>query len=563
MSASPRTADPSVEQVEFTGLDREGKQVFLGLMLGMLVGSLSQTIVGPGMPRIVADLGGLEHYSWIATAALLTSAVAVPIIGKLSDLYGRRSFYIGGLAVFMVGTLMAGLTQSFWMLVAARAIQGIGMGTLLPLSQTIIGDIIPPRQRGKYQGIMGSMFGVSTIIGPLIGGVVTDTLGWRWLFFISLPVGIVALAIIVHSFHLPHTPQRARLDIPGILTLTPGMVIGLLALSWGGSAYPWSSPRIIGMLAAAVILLVAFTLIELRAAEPLVPLDMLEDRNVAVSLVASFFMAVGMFGAIIYIPVYAQSVLGVSATQSGMILIPLSFAMIATSVVVGLVISRTGRYKGVLVLGGFAMAAGFVLLTTVGYGTPWYQLTASMIVIGFGLGLQLPTYTLVVQNEVPMQRLGVGTAGVQFFRNIGSTIGIAVLGTVMSSRMDGDIAAHLPPGAAQAMPATGGNEAGAALDPTAMDGIPPQVLEALRMGLGETMHAVFVTALPFAVLAALLALLIVPRPLRDTLQRAASTTTGSIEAVPEDSAAGNGTGAAAASEVGARTPGALGPAMER
>lgn len=534
MSASQRTAEPRVEQVEFTGLDHDGKQVFLGLMLGMLVASLSQTIVGPGMPRIVADLGGLEHYSWIATAAMLTSAVAVPIVGKLSDLFGRRSFYIGGLAVFMLGTLIAGLTQSFWMLVAARAVQGLGMGTLLPLSQTIIGDIIPPRQRGKYQGIMGAVFGVSSIIGPLIGGAVTDTLGWRWLFFVSLPVGVVALVIIIRSFHLPHKPQRARIDVPGILTLTPGMVLGLLALSWGGSTYPWASPTIIGMLAVSVVLLIAFTLIEVRAEEPLVPLDMLEDRNVAVSVAASFFVAVAMFGAIIYIPVYAQSVLGVSATQSGLILIPQSFAMIATSILIGLVISRTGRYKGVLVLGGVALASGFATLATVGYGTHWFHLTAAMIVIGIGLGLVMQTYTLVVQNEVPMHRLGVGTASVQFFRNIGSTLGIALLGTVMSSRMGEDIAAQLPSGAAQSMPQSAGAEAGVALDPAATEGIPPQVLEAVRMGLGETMHAVFLTALPFAIVAALLALLIVPTPLRDTLQRAASTTTGSLTALPAD-----------------------------
>lgn len=530
-SSSPRPAE--IEEVEFTGLDAQGKQVFLGLMLGMFVASLSQTIVGPGMPRIVADLGGMEHYSWIATAAMLASAVTVPVVGKFSDIYGRRSFYIGGLVLFMAGAALAGASQNFWMLVASRAIQGLGMGTLMPLSQTIIGDIIPPRQRGKYQGVMGAVFGVTSIVGPLIGGVVTDALGWRWLFYMALPIGVVALIIIIRSFHLPHVKREVSIDWLGIATLIPGLIVGLLAISWGGSIYAWASPTIITMGTIAAVLLVVFIFVELRAKEPLIPLTMLAHGNIALSVLASFFVSVAMFGAIIYIPVYAQSVLGVSATQSGMILIPQSIAMIGTSIVAGMLVSKTGRYKPVLLVGSIGLIAGYLILSTVNYGTSAFVVTTAMVVIGFGLGMTNQTYTLVVQNEIPVQQLGVGTAAVQFFRNMGSTIGIAALGTVMSTNMTANIAQAMPP-EAQAALGDGTINAGSALDTSSLEGLPPQILELLRQALGETMHTVFLAALPFAIIAAVITLFIKEMPLRETLQRAVTKTTGAMEHLTED-----------------------------
>lgn len=232
---------------EFTGLDRQGKLVIAGLMLGMFVAAISQTIVGPALPRIVAELGGMEHYSWIATAAMLMSAVTVPVVGKLSDMYGRKPFYIGGLVVFMLGAALAGMATNFWFLVFARALQGAGMGTLMPLSQTIIGDIIPPRQRGKYQGLMGATFGIASVAGPLLGGWVTDTLGWRYLFYLALPIGVVALVFLAKFMHVPQQRSHGKLDYLGIITLTPGLVVGLLAISWGGNTYEWTSPVILGM----------------------------------------------------------------------------------------------------------------------------------------------------------------------------------------------------------------------------------------------------------------------------------------------------------------------------
>ena len=541
MSTAAPTAPQPGTDTAFTGLDRQGRLVFVGLMLGMFVASMSQTIVGPAMPRIVAELGGVEHYSWIATAAMLVSAVAGPVVGKLSDLYGRRWFYLGGLAVFMLGSILAGMAQGFWFLVFARAVQGLGMGTLMPLSQTIIGDIIPPRQRGKYQGIMGAVFGVTSIAGPLIGGAVTDHVGWRWLFYMMLPVGVVAFAFILKFLHLGAGEQHGKVDLLGMLTLTPGMVIGLLATTWGGGDYAWGSPVIIGMYAVAAVFLLAFVLIETRVAEPLLPLHLLLRPIVALPVAASFAIAVAMFGAIIYIPVYAQGVMGVSATNSGAILIPLSLAMILTSIVVGLLISRTGRYREFLILGGMVLVAGYWMLSRLEYGDSQLRLTAAMVVIGLGLGLSMQVYTLVVQNIVAQRELGVATAAVQFFRNIGSTIGTAVLGTVMTSQMAGAIQTQLQQIPAEQMAslhASGGQvdpeglEA-AVLSPDALEQLPQLLVEPIRMGMSEAMQKVFLTALPFVVLALLLALFIKQVPLRDTLQ------------VAEEAPGRSGSGAAA------------------
>ena len=550
MSSAPPSASTTSAPPAFTGLDRQGKLVFVGLMLGMFVASLSQTIVGPAMPRIVAELGGVEHYSWIATAAMLVSAVAVPIVGKLSDLYGRRWFYLGGLAVFMIGSILAGLSQGFWFLVFARAVQGLGMGTLMPLSQTIIGDIIPPRQRGKYQGIMGAVFGVTSVVGPLIGGTITDNFGWRWLFYLTLPLGVVAFGFILRYLHLPVSGQHGKVDYLGIVTLTPGLVIALLATTWGGNTYDWGSATIIGMYAVAALFLAAFVVIETRVAEPLLPMHLLARPIVALSVGASFAIAVAMFGAIIYIPVYAQGVMGVSATNSGAILIPLSVAMIITSIVVGLLITRTGRYKPFLVLGGLVLVGGYLLLANLQYGDSQWHLTLAMVVIGLGLGLCMQVYTLVVQNAVAQRELGIATAAIQFFRNIGSTIGTAVLGTVMTAQMSTAIQGELeklPAEQLGQLQQSGGLDAsqleGAVLDPAALEKLPTFLVEPIRTGMGLAMHDVFLTAVPFVIAALLLSLFVKQMPLRDTLHEAGEaptaaeqhefrdTTTGALAAV--------------------------------
>ncbi|WP_182113390.1 MDR family MFS transporter [Actinotalea sp. JY-7885] len=503
-----------------TKLDPATRKVFIGLMLGMLVASISQTIVSPAMPIIVAELGGMEHYSWLATAAMLVSAVVVPIVGKLSDLYGRRGFYLGGLAVFMVGSLLSGLAQDFWWLVGARAVQGLGMGALMTLSQTVIGDIIPPRQRGKYQGYMGAVFGLTSIAGPLVGGSITDAWGWRWLFFATLPIGVVALAFIVRFLHPPHVQRRAKIDYAGFVTLSAALVAILLATSWGGTTYPWDSAQVVGLFALGAVLLAAFIAVERTAEEPVIPLRLFRNSIFTWSNVASFFVATGMFGAIFYIPVYAQGVLGVSATDSGLIIIPMSAAMIVVGMVVGLLTTRWGRYKPFIVGGTAVMLVGFWLLTRVHYGSSGLQLALAMVVIGAGLGAAQQTYTLVVQNAVDRRDLGVATASTQFFRSTGGTVGIAVLGTIMGSRLATSIPAHLPEGAAAALPVEG-IDAGAVLDPTVLAQLPDVIAVAVRQGLADALHDVFLLSIPLVAIALVASLLVKQIPLRQTLHREA------------------------------------------
>lgn len=503
-------------------LSPQASRVFIGLMLGMFVASVSQTIVGPAMPLIVAELGGMAHYSWVATAAMLVSAITVPIVGKLSDLFGRRGFYIGGLVVFMVGSTLAGFAPNFWTLVVARAIQGFGMGTLMPLSQTIIGDIIPPRQRGKYQGMMGAVFGVTSVAGPLAGGVITDHWGWRWLFFAAVPIGIVATIVIARFLKLPHEQREAEIDVRGIVTLTITLTTTLLATSWGGTTYPWGSSTIIGLYAVGAVALVAFIFAERRAVEPVLPLRLFKSSLFTASNIASFGIAMVMFGSIMYIPVYAQGVLGADATNSGLILAPLMLGLIVMGMVTGLLITKTGRYKIFMLIGVLVMGAGMGLLTQMTWQSSQADLTIAMVVLGLGLGMAMQQYTLVIQNAAERRDLGVATASSQFFRNVGSTVGIAIFGTVMTTGLGAAIASHLPPGAAGSAAASA--DVGSVLDPAALAGMPPAVVDAVRQGLAERLHDVFLLGLPIIAVVFLATLAIKVLPLRETLHAEEETT---------------------------------------
>lgn len=493
-------------------------QIFGGLMLGMLVASISQTIVGPALPTIVSERGGMEHYSWIATGAMLASAIVVPIVGKLSDMYGRRGFYIAGLLVFMTGSVMSGFANSFWFLVAARAVQGLGMGTLQPLSQTIIGDLIPARNRGKYQGIMGAVFGVTSVLGPLVGGWITDAMGWRWLFFLPLPLGLIALYFIVRFLHIPHEATRTKFDTWGAATLIPSLVLILLATTWGGNLYDWNSTTIIGMYVAGAVFLGGFIFAELRAQDPLLPLRMFTQNIFTMSVLATFMLSVAMFGAIMYVPVYAQIVLGASATNSGVILMPLSIAMIITSIIVGFMITRTGRYKGFMVSGLAILIGGYVLLAMLDADSSKVALSGILVMIGFALGLSMQVFTLVVQNSAKRSEMGIATSAVQFFRNLGSTVGTAILGTAMSSGLQANIMGHLPSEMQQQLAESGQTiDAGSTLNTSAVDSLPAPVAEAVRLGMADSMHTVFITAIPFVVLGLIFTIFIKNKPLRTTV----------------------------------------------
>jgi EmrB/QacA subfamily drug resistance transporter len=491
--------------------------IFVGLMLGMLVAAVSQTIVSPAMPVIVSELGGIEHYSWIATSALLVSAVTVPVIGKLSDIYGRRGFYIAGLVVFMLGSILAGAAQGFWWLVAARAVQGFGMGTIMPLSQTIIGDIISARERGRYMGYIGAVFGVASIAGPLVGGWITDNFSWRWLFYVNLPFGIAALAFIVAYLHVPHVPRRHRLDYVGFAALPVALVAVLLATTWGGTTYPWDSWQIVSLYAAGVLVLIGFLINEYYAAEPVLPLRLWRNSVFSLSNLSNMAIAMTMFGAIFFIPVYAQGVIGVNVTNSGAVLIPLTASMILVSIIVGRLITRTGRYKGFMLGGLLVMMGGYFLLTFLGYGSTQTDLTLDMVVVGLGLGAVLQTYTLVVQNATSREDLGVATSTTQLSRSLGATIGTAVFGTIMTNGMKTEIPRHLPPQALQGPQAaelSDGSGVGAVLDPNTLGQLPDAVANGIREGLAAAMHPVFVAGLPIIAVALVATLFIKELPLR-------------------------------------------------
>jgi EmrB/QacA subfamily drug resistance transporter len=502
-----------------SGISNRRNIIFVGLVLGMLVAVTSQTIVSPAMPVIVADLGGIEHYSWIATSALLAMAVSVPVVGKLSDIYGRRGFYIAGLAIFMFGSILAGMAQGFWWLVGARAVQGLGMGALQTLSQTIIGDIVSPRERGRYMGYLGGVFGVALIAGPLVGGWITDAFSWRWLFYINLPIGVAALAFIVAFFHPPHVPRQRSVDYAGFVTLGLGLSAVLLATSWGGTQYPWGSWEIISLYIAGALLLVGFVVNENHAEDPVLPVRLWKNPVFTLSNVSNMAVAMAAYGAVFFIPVYAQGVIGLSVTNSGALLIPLMFSALALSILVGRLITRTGRYKGFVLAGLIVMGGGYYLLTRLGYGSTQADLTVAMVVVGLGLGAVLQTYTLIVQNAASRTDLGIATSITQLTRSMGATFGTAIFGTVMVGRMKTEIPRHLPSEAmngSQAERFSGGSGVGSLLDPGALGHLPPSIASGIREGLATAMHSVFLAGLVIVGVALAASIFIKELPLRET-----------------------------------------------
>lgn len=414
---------------------------FAGVMLGMLLAALNQTIVATALPKIVADLGGVSHYSWVFSAYMLASTVTVPIYGKLSDIYGRRRFFVAGIVIFMAGAVLGGTAGSMTQLVIARGVQGLGAGALIPLAIATIGDLVPPRDRGRWQGLTGAVFGLASILGPFTGGWIADNADWRWVFFVSLPVGVLALVVVVATLKIPPHPESVRtVDYTGAALLAVGLTTGLLATVWGGDEYPWGSPEVLGLFAAAAVLLTWFVVHERRVAEPIVPVELFGRRVFTAANLTGFATGVAMFGAIMFVPLFVQGVIGSSATSSGLVLTPLMLALIFTSVGSGQVISRTGRYRWALLLGPVVMLAGFVLLAGLDARSTDGSATVAMVVLGLGLGLLLQNLTLVVQNAVPSRYMGAATSSAQFFRSIGGTIGVTVMGAILSSRLPGGAA---------------------------------------------------------------------------------------------------------------------------
>ena len=499
------------------GISREVLTVFAGLMLGSLIASLNMTLVAPALPTIVAELGGLADYSWIPISAMLASTIVTPVAGKLSDIYGRKPLYMVGIVVFALGSGLSGLAPNFWFLVFARFVQGAGMGFIMPLSQAIIGDIISPRERGKYQGMMGASFGLASIVGPAAGGFITEHFTWRWLFFVNLPLAVLTLVVIWYFMHVPNERRPHRIDVWGSVTLSLGIACTLLATVWGGVQFPWASWQIAGLYSAAAVLLVAFVWIEMRAREPVLPLRLWKSSIFTFSNIASVGVAMSMFGAIFFLPVFVQGVVGNSVTNSGAILVPMLVAMIVTSVAGGQIISRTGRYKALL-LGGLAvMGVGYYLLSRFDVNTTNQQVILAMVLIGLGLGLCMQTYVLIVQNSVSREDMAVATSATQLSRSIGAAIGLAILGTLLSQGMQSSMAKYLPPAALRKLQQSGGGSSAAAVfDPSQLGTLPAAIEAGIRHGLADALHPVFLAGVPIIAIAFLATLLIKEVPLRQT-----------------------------------------------
>lgn len=409
--------------------------IFSGLMLGMLLAAVDQTIVATALPTIVDDLGGMNHYSWVVTAYLLTTTISTPIYGKLGDLFGRKRLFQVAIAIFLAGSVLCGLAPSLPALIAFRAIQGAGGGGLVVLGQAIIADVVSPRERGRYQGMFGAVFGASAVAGPVLGGLFSDHLSWRWAFFVNVP--LAAAAIVVTTVVLPESARRpqARVDVAGAAALTALAVAIVLVTTWGGVDHEWGSAPILGLVAAAAVLVPVFVGIERRAPEPLLPLRLFRFRTFALSTAIGTILGAALLTAVSYLPLFVQTVNGTSATDAGILLIPMMVGLFGASVVAGTHISRTGRYRIFPVLGLSIAFAGFVLLTTLDPSSSRLESGAYMAVIGCGFGLTTQVIVLATQNEVPAGDLGIATSAINFFRSIGGAVGVALVGALFAGRL--------------------------------------------------------------------------------------------------------------------------------
>ncbi|SCL17575.1 drug resistance transporter, EmrB/QacA subfamily [Micromonospora rhizosphaerae] len=486
--------------------------LMFGLMTGMLLAALDQTIVGTALPTIVGELGGINHYSWVVTAYLLASTASTPLYGKMADLYGRRPVFIFSIGTFLLGSLLAGLSQNMTQLIVTRGVQGLGAGGLMTLAFTIISDVVSPRERGRYQGLFGAVFGISSVAGPLVGGYFAET-NWRWIFYINVPLAILAIVVCYHVMRLiPFERREHAIDWLGAGLLVAGVSCLLLALSWGGNRYAWSSGVIIGLFVAGAVFGVLFVLQEARVPEPILPLRLFRQATFTLANLAGFVLGLVMFGSIIFIPLYLQIVKGASPTRSGLLMLPMMAGIIFTSVLTGRAMSQIGRYKWFPVTGSVVLLAGMLLFTRLHVETSLWVAFGFMVVIGVGLGLCMQSLILAVQNAVAPRDLGAGTSSATFFRSLGGSFGVAILGAVLSSQLTGQLAdrlpgaiAQLPPDQRAAVAARGGANI-SINDPATILALPGPVRAAIQAAFVESLHLVFLTAGLIAILAVLVTL---------------------------------------------------------
>jgi EmrB/QacA subfamily drug resistance transporter len=471
---------------------------FGGLLLAMLLASLDQTIVATALPTIVGDLGGLDQLSWVVTAYLLGATVTMPLWGRASDLYGRKTLFQAAIVVFLAGSALSGAAQSLGELIAFRALQGLGAGGLMTLAMVIVGEIVSPRERGRYQGYIQMVFVVASVAGPLLGGVFTDHISWRWVFYVNLPIGAAALALTATTLHLPVRRTRARIDYAGAALIAAGLTCILLVTSWGGRQYAWGSAEILGLAAAAVVLLVAFVVQERRAAEPILPLRLFRDPVFDVVSAVLFLGTLAFFAVIVFMPIFLQAVTGASATDSGLLLLPLLLAATTSTAVSGRLISRTGRYKVFPVAGLALMTVGLLLLSRMTAGTSQATAALLLVVFGLGFGMVSQVLTVAIQNAVDRRDLGIATASANLFRSLGGSIGVAVFGALFAARLD---TASIDPERLQA-------------SPEALASMPASVQHDVAAAVAHALQAVFLVGAPIAALALLVVLNLREVPLR-------------------------------------------------
>ncbi|MCO1615888.1 MULTISPECIES: MDR family MFS transporter [Micromonospora] len=499
---------------------RQIRLLMFGLMTGMLLAALDQTIVGTALPTIVGELGGINHYSWVVTAYLLASTASTPLYGKMADLYGRRPVFLFSIGMFLLGSLLAGLSQNMTQLIVTRGVQGLGAGGLMTLAFTIISDVVSPRERGRYQGLFGAVFGVSSVAGPLVGGYFAEN-NWRWIFYINVPLAILAIVVCWHVMRLvPFERREHTVDWIGAALLVAGVSCLLLALSWGGAEYAWGSGVIVGLFVAGAVLGVLFVVQEARTKEPILPLRLFRSATFALANGAGFVLGLVMFGSIIFIPLYLQIVKGASPTRSGLLMLPMMAGVIVTSVLTGRAMSRIGRYKWFPVAGAAVLVVGMLLFQQLQVDTTLWAAFGYMVVIGVGLGLCMQSLILAVQNAVSVRDLGAGTSSATFFRSLGGSFGVAILGAVLSSRLTAEMSARLPGALAQLPPeqraaVTAGGDF-SINDPAAILALPAPVRAAVQAAFVESLHLVFLTTGLIAVIAVLVTLAMPNLQLRGT-----------------------------------------------
>lgn len=487
---------------------RSVRVVLLALMIAMMLAMLDNMIVGTAMPTIVGELGGLEHLSWVVTAYTLATAAATPLWGKLGDMYGRKGVFLTSIVIFLIGSALSGMAQTMGQLIGFRAVQGLGAGGLMVGVMAIIGDLVPPRERGRYQGMMAGVMALAMIGGPLVGGTITDNWGWRWAFYINLPLGVVALVALSAVLHLPKRRAQARIDYLGAVLLTVGISAVVLVTTWGGTEYAWTSARIVQLAVIGVVALTGFVFWQTRAAEPVMPLHIFRNRNFSLMTLVGFITGFVMFGAVLFLPLYQQAVQGASATNSGLLLLPLLGATMVVSLIAGRITTSSGRYKVFPILGSALMAAGLYLLSLMDTGTTRLTSGLYMAVLGAGMGCLMQITMLVAQNSVEMKDMGVASSTVTLFRTLGSSFGVAIMGALFNDRVQHEMAGR---GGAVGSRIT---EHSAQLDAASLARLPEQVREAYQHAVSAGTHSAFLLGAVVAVVALVAAVFVKEVPLK-------------------------------------------------